>query len=220
MEVSDQISTENLHQKSKSQNPNDLIMTSSSTSMNSSLSSPVDSGVQLLDSESEATSVMSASGTGCEIESILNLDIEISSRVKPNELNIINIDSSTQTNDSKIYTIPTNNLIEEEKETNEFKCQMDLFEKEFGIASIKEYFLSSNDSDYKNDDINTNYGTLSILPESNSGGHIKSNVHSPTKDKMQSSCNIRATLNKSFSDDVFLMDQSSQENLALAPQEI
>ncbi|CAG9825381.1 unnamed protein product [Phaedon cochleariae] len=47
-------------------------MTSSTVS---SLSSPVDSGVQLLDSESEITSVMSASGFGCDIDT-LTTDID------------------------------------------------------------------------------------------------------------------------------------------------
>ncbi|XP_056631113.1 uncharacterized protein LOC130441444 [Diorhabda sublineata] len=45
----------------------DTQMTSSTVS---SLSSPVDSGVQLLDSESEITSVMSVSGYNCDIENI------------------------------------------------------------------------------------------------------------------------------------------------------
>ena len=47
------------------------IMTSSTTSINSSLASPGDSGVQMLDSESELMSVMSASGIGYEMESLL-----------------------------------------------------------------------------------------------------------------------------------------------------
>ncbi|XP_044266203.1 uncharacterized protein LOC123012390 [Tribolium madens] len=51
--------------KLKNQNSQDLQMTSSTTS---SLASPGDSGVQLLDSESEITSVMSVSGIGCDID--------------------------------------------------------------------------------------------------------------------------------------------------------
>ncbi|KAG5888922.1 hypothetical protein JTB14_019418 [Gonioctena quinquepunctata] len=51
----------------KFQDVNDAQMTSSTVS---SLSSPIDSGVQLLDSESEITSVMSVSGFGCDIDSI------------------------------------------------------------------------------------------------------------------------------------------------------
>lgn len=47
---------------------NNDIMTSSVLSMTSSLSSPVDSGVQLLDSESEMTSVMSTSAIGYDNE--------------------------------------------------------------------------------------------------------------------------------------------------------
>lgn len=50
--------------KSKHDPPNDLQMTASVISVTSSLTSPVDSGVQLLDSESEIASVMSMSGTG------------------------------------------------------------------------------------------------------------------------------------------------------------
>lgn len=46
------------------------IMTSSTASANSSLTSPGDSGVQLLDSESELTSVMSVSGIVCDIDSV------------------------------------------------------------------------------------------------------------------------------------------------------
>ncbi|EFA03830.1 uncharacterized protein prd1 [Tribolium castaneum] len=57
--------------KLKKQNSQDLQMTSSTTS---SLASPGDSGVQLLDSESEITSVMSVSGLGCDIDTIPNLD--------------------------------------------------------------------------------------------------------------------------------------------------
>lgn len=55
--------------KIKMQNSQDLQMTSSTTS---SLASPGDSGVQLLDSESEITSVMSVSGIGCDIENLEN----------------------------------------------------------------------------------------------------------------------------------------------------
>lgn len=50
------------------------IMTSSTASANSSLASPVDSGVQLLDSESELTSVMSGSGIACDIDSVPSLE--------------------------------------------------------------------------------------------------------------------------------------------------
>lgn len=52
----------------------DQQMTSSILSESSSLTSPVDSGVQLLDSESEMASVMSASGIGCDIDIIPNLE--------------------------------------------------------------------------------------------------------------------------------------------------
>lgn len=51
--------------------PNDLQMISSIVSASSSLTSPVDSGVQLLDSESDVLSVMSMSGTACDIDSNL-----------------------------------------------------------------------------------------------------------------------------------------------------
>nr|XP_023023284.1 uncharacterized protein LOC111511501 [Leptinotarsa decemlineata] len=51
----------------KCHDASDAQMTSSTVS---SLSSPIDSGVQLLDSESEVTSVMSVSGFGCDIEGI------------------------------------------------------------------------------------------------------------------------------------------------------
>ncbi|XP_072376863.1 uncharacterized protein prd1 [Diabrotica undecimpunctata] len=51
----------------KLQDTQDAQMTSSTVS---SLSSPVDSGVQLLDSESEVTSVMSVSGYACDIENV------------------------------------------------------------------------------------------------------------------------------------------------------
>lgn len=52
----------------------DQQMISSILSATSSLASPGDSGVQLLDSESEVTSVMSASGIGCDIDIIPNLE--------------------------------------------------------------------------------------------------------------------------------------------------
>lgn len=52
----------------------DVQMTSSIVSTTSSLASPGDSGVQLLDSESEITSVMSFSGFGCDIDTIPNLE--------------------------------------------------------------------------------------------------------------------------------------------------
>lgn len=52
----------------------DHQMTSSMVSASSSLTSPVDSGVQLLDSESEITSVMSVSGMGCDIDTMQNLE--------------------------------------------------------------------------------------------------------------------------------------------------
>lgn len=55
---------------SKQKKKEQQIMTSSMLSTTSSLASPVDSGVQLLDSESEVTSVMSASG----IDAIPNLE--------------------------------------------------------------------------------------------------------------------------------------------------
>lgn len=63
---------EDLKLKSKMQQ--DQQMTSSIISATSSLASPGDSGVQLLDSESEMTSVMSASGMGCDMDIIPNLE--------------------------------------------------------------------------------------------------------------------------------------------------
>lgn len=55
-------------------NNQDAQMTSSITSRTSSLTSPVDSGVQLLDSESEITSLMSISGITNDMESNSNFD--------------------------------------------------------------------------------------------------------------------------------------------------
>lgn len=51
-------------------------MTSSIASATSSLTSPVDSGVQLLDSECEITSLMSMSGIGSDFDTTANLDNE------------------------------------------------------------------------------------------------------------------------------------------------
>lgn len=58
----------------KSQNYQDTQMTSSTVS---SLSSPVDSGVQMLDSESELTSVMSVSGLACDIDMLPENDVMV-----------------------------------------------------------------------------------------------------------------------------------------------
>ncbi|XP_018577712.1 uncharacterized protein LOC108916016 [Anoplophora glabripennis] len=58
----------------KGQNYQDAQMTSSTVS---SLSSPVDSGVQMLDSESELTSVMSVSGLGCDTDILPETDVVI-----------------------------------------------------------------------------------------------------------------------------------------------
>ncbi|GLV39247.1 pruning defect 1 [Carabus blaptoides fortunei] len=55
--------------------PNDTQMTSSILSLTSSLTSPVDSGVQLLDSESDITSVMSMSGTACDLDTSCSYDV-------------------------------------------------------------------------------------------------------------------------------------------------
>lgn len=62
------------HEDLKQKMHQDLQMTSSIVSATSSLASPGDSGVQLLDSESEITSVMSVSGFGCDIDTIPNLE--------------------------------------------------------------------------------------------------------------------------------------------------
>lgn len=139
----------------KSKTSTNSEMTSSTTSMTSSLSSPVDSGVQLLDSESEATSVMSASGTGCELESILVSDNESSTKTNaPNKhndskrLTVIDLTAtgnSTGNNQDNIQNARIETS-QNEIENNELKCQMDLFEKEFGIASIKELFLSNKEN--------------------------------------------------------------------------
>lgn len=56
----------------KGQNYQDAQMTSSTVS---SLSSPVDSGVQMLDSESELTSVMSVSGLACDMDVLPESDV-------------------------------------------------------------------------------------------------------------------------------------------------
>jgi hypothetical protein len=80
MEIQDIVEFDNKHKISqhdseiKKQNSQELQMTSSTTS---SLASPGDSGVQLLDSESEVTSVMSVSGIGCDIDNIPSLEHDL-----------------------------------------------------------------------------------------------------------------------------------------------
>lgn len=64
--------------------PSDLQMTSSILSVTSSLTSPVDSGVQLLDSESDMLSVMSMSGTACDIDSNLLAETKEKLTIKEN----------------------------------------------------------------------------------------------------------------------------------------
>lgn len=61
----------------------DATLTSSTIS---SLSSPIDSGVQMLDSESELASIMSNSGFGCDVDT--NVDCEKSFTEKDNSLDI------------------------------------------------------------------------------------------------------------------------------------
>lgn len=74
------------HQKNEFESifkvPHKDQMTSSLISTTSSLTSPVDSGVQLLDSESEIASVMSTSGMGCD--GISNIDCENASDPETN----------------------------------------------------------------------------------------------------------------------------------------
>lgn len=89
--------------------PNDTQMTSSILSITSSLTSPVDSGVQLLDSESDITSVMSMSGTGCDLDTSCSYDV-------PNT-----IVSNTPVKESENYPaclIIENCKIEEERREN------------------------------------------------------------------------------------------------------
>lgn len=66
--------------------PQDFADTTMTSSTVSSLSSPIDSGVQLLDSESELTSIMSNSGFGCDIDT--NIDCEKSFKKEDIFLNV------------------------------------------------------------------------------------------------------------------------------------
>lgn len=72
-------------------NHNDLLMTSSILSMTSSLTSPVDSGVQLLDSESDITSVMSMSGIGCDLDCSSSFEVPSCTNNKIEDSQIIHI---------------------------------------------------------------------------------------------------------------------------------
>ncbi|KAL3288768.1 hypothetical protein HHI36_003202 [Cryptolaemus montrouzieri] len=146
-------------------------MISSTTSITSSLSSLVDSGVQLMDSKSEATSVMSVSGTGCEIEQILNLEGETSLKdVKYDSKRHTVINLTERMEDINLYSqsdveapsiIENNDNTDDDTETNELKHQMDLFGKEFGFAGLKAIcnttFSCKDPTDF--DNLNINGGT-------------------------------------------------------------
>lgn len=204
--------------KPKIQNTTDMI--SSTTSMTSSLSSPVDSGVQLLDSESEATSVMSASGTGCEMESFLISDNEnTNTQTKANDLKRFTVvDLTKSNNETKNYQVNTQSNDTEanknEIENNELKCQMDLFEKEFGIASIKEYFMCNKENI-------DNLSTLDLFSEnlnytdklelySKQNTIVGSNSSPCLRNSRLLDFGVHGTLNKSLSDDVFEMEHPIQ----------
>ncbi|KAF7283348.1 hypothetical protein GWI33_000859 [Rhynchophorus ferrugineus] len=81
MEVQEKSNVENMEinnlkkQEDTPKKNNETQMTSSTVSTISSLASPVDSGVQMLDSESELNSVMSGV-SGCETDTLSNQDIE------------------------------------------------------------------------------------------------------------------------------------------------
>lgn len=216
----------------KSKTSTNSEMTSSTTSMTSSLSSPVDSGVQLLDSESEATSVMSASGTGCELESILVSDNESSTKTNaPNKhndskrLTVIDLTAtgnSTGNNQDNIHNARIETS-QNEIENNELKCQMDLFEKEFGIASIKELFLSNKENIEKRSTLdlfseNFNYtDKLEFYSKQNS---IIGSRSSPCiRNSGLLDFSVHGTMNQNLSDDVFEMEHPIQGKLPSATTE-
>ncbi|KAL3283510.1 hypothetical protein HHI36_006649 [Cryptolaemus montrouzieri] len=232
MELSEDIchpkNQENVSKFPKNLNNGDTVMTSSTTSMTSSLSSPVDSGVQLLDSESEATSVMSVSGTGCEIEQILNLDGETSSKdIKYDSKRHTVINLTEGMEDINLYSqsdvkapciIENNDNTDDDTETNELKCQMDLFEKEFGIAGLKEYFLCNTTFSCKDpsdfDNLNINGGTSNKPNIDAKYNSISVSNSSPClRNDILSDYRGHGILNKSFSDDVFEMEHPIQGKL-------
>ncbi|XP_044752613.1 uncharacterized protein LOC123312313 [Coccinella septempunctata] len=207
--------------KAKTQNISD--MTSSTTSMTSSLSSPVDSGVQLLDSESEGTSVMSASGTGCEMESILvsyNESSKKNARIEQNDPKRLTVIDLTETNNQTECTLNNThygNNEHNEIETNELKCQMDLFEKEFGIASIKEYFMCNKENIENGSTLdlfseNLSYkDKLELYTKQNT--IVGSNSSPCLRNSTLLDFGARGGLNKSLSDDVFEMEHPIQGKL-------
>lgn len=123
----------------------DTQMTSSTVS---SLASPVDSGVQMLDSESEVTSVMSASGLGCDIDAIPALDSDLVTKNIENKLtNIPDLIS----HELLSHKSPTNEKNEQVMTKSDIDNQNTIQDFKNLSTSVPNYFDKLNKSPLKLD---------------------------------------------------------------------
>lgn len=121
---------------------NQEIMTGSIISLASSLSSPVDSGVQLLDSESEMTSVMSNSGTGYDIDT---LDTDSDSK----SLKLISLNQKTDVEVSQyVHKVDVTILRNEKKDKAHVMTKSDIANQNINHVDLPDYSKSVPNSDF------------------------------------------------------------------------
>ncbi|KAF2896106.1 hypothetical protein ILUMI_10065 [Ignelater luminosus] len=120
-------------------------MTSSIASATSSLTSPVDSGVQLLDSECEITSLMSMSGIGSDFDTTANVDNEEINRENSKNSEPLKVCSPKPSSDKEIS--PQEDIINdiegdsinEERHIRDNKINYELLKSANNIAANKTY---------------------------------------------------------------------------------